>query len=177
MHGLMRGGEQTVIGRTASQSVASRLLYSFNHALQRTAPAKVTLKMNVKSPLPANKRRDNSDLRLGGEARCDRHLARCRIIDYYGIANHIVTTTNPEHVLTLSKEPEYIATLGLTERLWKKSEPRVSKKEHAVLLTPKEDSMLVWYPLPDGGHQEFDAPWATWYQWMMHAMVLMKEEP
>lgn len=32
MHGLMRGGEQTVISRTASQSVASRLLYSFRRS-------------------------------------------------------------------------------------------------------------------------------------------------
>ena len=36
MHGLMRGGEQTVISRTASQSVASRLLYSFGEARNET---------------------------------------------------------------------------------------------------------------------------------------------
>jgi len=37
MHGLMRGGEQTVISRTASQSVASRLLYfvSTNPGMRR----------------------------------------------------------------------------------------------------------------------------------------------
>ena len=40
------------------------------------------------------------------------NLARCRIIDQYGIAGHIVTTTDPERVLALSKEPEYIAPLG-----------------------------------------------------------------
>ena len=102
------------------------------------------------------------------------NLARCRIIDYYRIADAIVTTTDPERVLMLSKEPEYVATLGMTERLWNTNAPGLSRIEHVVLVTPKEELMSLWYPRSDGTHQDLEVGWYTWYHWMMHAMVLMK---
>lgn len=102
-------------------------------------------------------------------------MAFCRIVREFGIGTSVETFIDAEKVLAESKKISRVGVVAVSERV-----PRADGKPgleiiyHGFLIDPRDEGFLAWNPKKDGTHQEFPAPWSTWYQWMMKGFVISK---
>ena len=99
----------------------------------------------------------------------------CRVVREFKIGKYVETFIDAERIFEESKRAGFVGLVGITERLAISNKPGLSKTYHGLLITPKEDQFDVWCPKGDGTFTEFQAPWSTWYQWMLKGHVIAND--